>query len=92
MQQSCFTVVTPDYRGKGEYYRLGTDSSTLVKEPQQIETLTKKIVQVSVGSLHCLALTDSGEVRTEINRYERKTSVFKLVSNFPVYIGDIHSN
>ena len=55
--------VSADCRGKGEYYRLGTDSSTLVKEPQQIETLTKKVVQVSVGSLHCLALTDNGEVR-----------------------------
>ena len=58
-----FISVSPDCRGKGEYYRLGTDSSTLVKEPQQIETLTKKVVQVSVGSLHCLALTDNGEVR-----------------------------
>ena len=51
-----------NYRGKGEYYRLGTDSSTPVKEPQQVEALTKKVVQIAVGSLHCLALTDNGEV------------------------------
>ena len=52
-----------NYRGKGDYYRLGTDSSAPVKEPQQVEALTKKVVQIAVGSLHCLALTDNGEVR-----------------------------
>ena len=52
-----------DYRGKGDYYRLGTDSNAPVKEPQQVETITKKVVQIAVGSLHCLALTENGEVR-----------------------------
>ena len=50
------------YRGKGEYYRLGTDNTTHVKEPQPLESLTKKVVQIAVGSLHVLALTDNGEV------------------------------
>ena len=50
------------YRGKGEYYRLGTNNSAHVKESQQVEALTKKVVQIAVDSLHCLALTDNGEV------------------------------
>ena len=28
-----------------------------------MEALTKKVVQIAVGSLHCLALTENGEVR-----------------------------
>ena len=58
----CFCTCA-NYRGKGDYYRLGTDSNAPVKEPQQVEALTKKVVQIAVGSLHCLALTDNGEVR-----------------------------
>lgn len=50
-------------RGKGDYYRLGTEATATLKEPQVIESLPKKIVQVAVGSLHVLALTDNGEVR-----------------------------
>lgn len=49
-------------RGKGDYYRLGTDSSSHVTEPQLVEALKKKVIQIAVGSLHCLALTESGEV------------------------------
>ena len=51
-------------RGKGDYYRLGTDSSSHVTEPQLVEGLKKKVIQIAVGSLHCLALTESGEVCT----------------------------
>ena len=51
-------------RGKGDYYRLGTDSSAHIREPQLVESLSKKkVTQIAVGSLHCLALTDNGEVR-----------------------------
>ncbi len=50
------------YRGKGDYYRLGTDSTAHVREPQLVESLSKKVVQVAVGSLHILALTENGEV------------------------------
>lgn len=49
-------------RGKGDYYRLGTDSNNHVMEPQLVEAMTAKVTQVAVGSLHCLALTDNGEV------------------------------
>ena len=51
-----------DSRGKGDYYRLGTDSTAHVKEPQHVELITKKVLQIAVGSLHCLALCDNGEV------------------------------
>lgn len=52
----------PPFRGKGDYYRLGTDSNAHMREPQLVESLSKKVAQIAVGSLHCLALTDDGEV------------------------------
>ncbi len=59
-----FTVWVPFCRGKGDYYRLGTDSSSQVTEPQLVEAMSKKVIQIAVGSLHCLALTENGEVST----------------------------
>ena len=62
---TCSHTVTV-HRGKGEYYRLGTDNSTSVKVPQKVEGLSnRKVVQVAVGALHCLALTEGGEVRED---------------------------
>ena len=60
-------------RGKGDYYRLGSDSSSHVSEPRLVEGMAEKVVQVAVGSLHCLALTENGEVRVQ----------FILVINVP---------
>ena len=49
--------------GKGDYFRLGHGSDTHVRLPQLVEGLVgKKIVHVAVGALHCLAVTDKGEV------------------------------
>ena len=51
------------YRGKGDYYRLGHGSDSHVRKPQIVEGLKgKKIVHVCVGALHCLAVTDTGQV------------------------------
>jgi len=51
-------------RGKGDYFRLGHGNDTHVRKPQVIESLRgKKIVDVAVGSLHCLAVSDQGQVR-----------------------------
>lgn len=50
-------------RGKGEYYRLGNESTSVQSVPTVIDGLVgKNIVQIAVGALHCLALTSSGEV------------------------------
>ena len=50
--------------GKGEFYRLGHGTDTHVRIPQEVEALVgTKIVKIGVGSLHCLALSSSGEVR-----------------------------
>lgn len=50
-------------RGKGDYYRLGHGSDSHVRKPQAIESLRgKKVIHVSVGALHCLAVTDTGQV------------------------------
>ena len=52
------------YRGKGDYYRLGHSSDAHIRKPQIVEGLkSKKIVDVAVGALHCLAVSDQGQVR-----------------------------
>ncbi|KFM56578.1 E3 ubiquitin-protein ligase HERC2, partial [Stegodyphus mimosarum] len=49
--------------GKGDYFRLGHGEESHVRRPQLIESLRdKKIIHVAVGALHCLAVTDSGQV------------------------------
>lgn len=51
------------FRGKGDYFRLGHGTDQHVRKPQQVEGLRgKKIVHIAVGALHCLAVTDSGQV------------------------------
>lgn len=49
--------------GKGDFFRLGHNSNAHVREPQMVEFLKDKhIVDVAVGALHCLAVTEDGEV------------------------------
>lgn len=53
-------------RGKGDYFRLGHGTDVHVRKPQMVEGLRgKKIVHVAVGALHCLAVTDTGQVCTD---------------------------
>lgn len=56
-------------RGKGDYFRLGHGTDVHVRKPQMVEGLRgKKIVHVAVGALHCLAVTDTGQVRTDLHQ------------------------
>ncbi|KFB50142.1 hypothetical protein ZHAS_00018200 [Anopheles sinensis] len=49
--------------GKGDYYRLGHGTDQHVRKPTPIGGLRgKKVIHVAVGALHCLAVTDSGQV------------------------------
>ena len=49
--------------GKGDYFRLGHGSDQHVRKPTLVEGLSnKKIVHVAVGALHCLCVTDQGQV------------------------------
>ncbi|XP_062251671.1 LOW QUALITY PROTEIN: E3 ubiquitin-protein ligase HERC2 [Platichthys flesus] len=49
--------------GKGDYFRLGHGTDVHVRKPQMVEGLrAKKIVHVAVGALHCLAVTETGQV------------------------------
>ncbi|KAF4520878.1 hypothetical protein B566_EDAN007059 [Ephemera danica] len=49
--------------GKGDYYRLGHGTDQHVRKPSIVEGLrNKRIVHVAVGALHCLAVSDSGQV------------------------------
>ena len=51
------------YRGKGDHYRLGHGTEEHVRYPKRMESLSgKKIAHVAVGTMHCLALTEDGEV------------------------------
>lgn len=57
------TCAPASHRGKGDYFRLGHGSDVHVRKPQVVEGLRgKKIVHVAVGALHCLAVTDAGQV------------------------------
>ena len=50
--------------GKGDYYRLGHGADQHVRKPTVVESLRgKRIIHVAVGALHCLAVTDGGQVR-----------------------------
>ncbi|UYV60264.1 HERC2 [Cordylochernes scorpioides] len=50
-------------RGKGDYHRLGHGSDQHVRYPMVVEALRgKRIIHVSVGALHCLAVSDQGQV------------------------------
>ena len=49
--------------GKGDYYRLGHGSDQHVRKPSPVQGLRgKKVVHVAVGALHCLAVTEAGQV------------------------------
>lgn len=49
--------------GKGDYYRLGHGSDQHVRKPTIVQGLRgKKIIHVAVGALHCLAVSDVGQV------------------------------
>ncbi|XP_048243824.1 E3 ubiquitin-protein ligase HERC2-like isoform X1 [Haliotis rufescens] len=49
--------------GKGDNYRLGHGSEDHVRHPKQIDGLMgKKVVDVAVGSMHCVVITEDGEV------------------------------
>ncbi len=51
------------FRGKGDYYRLGHATDSHVRRPHMVEALkNKKVVDVAVGALHCLAVTEDGLV------------------------------
>ena len=59
----CKSLALYVFRGKGDYYRLGHGSDSHVRRPQLVESLIdKKIIDVAVGALHCLAVTEDGEV------------------------------
>lgn len=68
--QACFDRSLFPNRGKGDYFRLGHGTDVHVRKPQMVEGLRgKKIVHVAVGALHCLAVTDTGQVCTDLNKW-----------------------
>ena len=67
-------------RGKGENHRLGHDSAHNVVTPVIIKGLaTEKVVQISVGTLSCLALSTKGEVRFTAQHFALRTAALQHV-------------
>lgn len=61
--QTPLVPVSHFCRGKGDYFRLGHGNDSHVRKPQVVEGLKdKKVVDVAVGALHCLAVTEQGQV------------------------------
>lgn len=51
------------FRGKGDNYRLGHGTEDHARHPKQIEALSsKKVKDIAIGSLHCMAITEDGEL------------------------------
>lgn len=51
------------FRGKGDNYRLGHGNEDHARHPKQIEALSsKKVKDIAIGSLHCMAITEDGEL------------------------------
>nr|XP_047123873.1 E3 ubiquitin-protein ligase HERC2 isoform X1 [Hydra vulgaris]XP_047123877.1 E3 ubiquitin-protein ligase HERC2 isoform X2 [Hydra vulgaris] len=49
--------------GKGDFYRLGHGTDIHVRQPKLVEGLRgKHVIDIAVGALHCLAVTQDGEV------------------------------
>ncbi|CAH0390181.1 unnamed protein product [Bemisia tabaci] len=83
--------------GKGDYYRLGLGSDSHVRKPTLVDGLRGlKIVDVAVGALHCLAVTDSGQVYAwGDNDHGQQGNGTTLVNRRPAPIegfGDVHIN
>ena len=50
-------------RGKGDNFRLGHGTEDHVRHPRQLEALSgRRVVAAAVGAMHCLAITEDGEV------------------------------
>jgi E3 ubiquitin-protein ligase HERC2 len=55
----CFTY----FRGKGDNFRLGHGSEEHIRHPKQIDALGgKKVLDIAIGSMHCVAITEDGEL------------------------------
>ena len=69
-------------RGKGDYYRLGHGTDDHVRCPRLVEALAEsKVVSVAVGSLHCIACTEEGDVYTWGDNDEGQVSL-KYISSW----------
>ncbi|XP_068082847.1 E3 ubiquitin-protein ligase HERC2 [Anabrus simplex] len=83
--------------GKGDYFRLGHGSDQHVRKPTLVEGLRgKKIVHVAVGALHCLAVTDTGQVYAwGDNDHGQQGNGSTIVNRKPAQVNgleDVHVN
>ena len=62
-EERVLPIFCLNYRGSGESYHLGHGEDDHVRVPKLISTLAnEKVVDVAVGSDHCLALTEDGDL------------------------------
>lgn len=51
------------------FYRLGHGTDQHVRKPTMVDALRdKKVIHVAVGALHCLAVTETGQVGKHVLR------------------------
>jgi len=74
--------------GKGDFYRLGHGTDTHAREPTLVEHLKgKNIVDVAVGALHCLAVTEEGEIYAwGDNDHGQQGTGTVIVNKFPTRV------
>ncbi|XP_076028585.1 E3 ubiquitin-protein ligase HERC2 isoform X2 [Oratosquilla oratoria] len=77
--------------GKGDYFRLGHGTDQHVRRPTMVEGLRgKKVVHVAVGALHCLAVTDSGQVYAwGDNDHGQQGNGTTIVNRRPALVGGL---
>lgn len=90
----CFTCPQVWTWGKGDYYRLGLDSDAHMRWPTLVEALrSERVVQVAVGALHCLAVTEQSQVFAwGDNDHGQQASGSTLVNRKPALVqglGDV---
>ncbi|XP_018562377.1 E3 ubiquitin-protein ligase HERC2 isoform X2 [Anoplophora glabripennis] len=83
--------------GKGDYFRLGHGTDQHVRKPTMVDALRdKKVIHVAVGALHCLAVTESGQVYAwGDNDHGQQGNGTTLVNRKPALVHgleDVHIN
>ena len=76
--------------GQNNYGQLGLGNKTDYSEPQQVASITEKIVDAKVGYYHVIALTENGELYTwGYNGYGGLGDGTKQSSSVPIKLNDV---
>lgn len=68
--------------GNGYNYRLGHGTEANVTYPKRISTIKQKVVDISVGTKHTVAVTENGQVK------KRSVNILKRIYTYISSISD----